>query len=172
MARRTLSSIVVLVAVAAACQRSAPLTDAQRTAIADSIKQVDQQLFAALNARDVPKIMSFYVPGNDLISAEMGMIYPSRDSVDKAARAFYGTLKAANFVRDQQRIAVLAPTAAVMTETWHGTVTDSAGKSMDMKGAYTAVFERTADGWKIVAENNSAPMPMPQPAPAPARKRR
>jgi len=52
----------------------------------------------------------------------------------------------------------------VVTETWHGTITDTAGQAMDITGAYPAVWERVADGRKILAENNSYPMPAPQPA--------
>jgi len=172
MTRRSIPTIVALLALAAACQRGAPpLTEAQRTAIADSVRQADDQLFAALNAKDVQRMMSFYVPGDDVISADAGMIYPSRDSLEKSSRAFWSSLKSVSIARDQQRIAVLAPKAVVVTETWHGTFTDSAGKSMDTKGAYTVVWERRDDGWKILAENNSYPMPAPQPAPAPTRKR-
>ncbi|HXY19848.1 MAG TPA: DUF4440 domain-containing protein [Gemmatimonadales bacterium] len=171
MIPRSVPSFVALVALAGACQRRpVPLTETQQGAIADSVRQADSKIWQSLNARDVGAMLGFYVPGNELISADAGMIYPSRDSLEKSTRAFFGSARTVLMVRDQQRIAVLAANAAVATEAWHGIVVDTSGRSMNLSGAYTAVWKRVPEGWRIVADNNSYPVPEPQPAPGPAKR--
>ena len=49
-----------------------------------------------------------------------------------------------------------------------GTVTDTANRVTPIREAWTMVFHRTSDGWKIAADHESTAPPAP---PAPARKR-
>lgn len=151
----------------ASCRSAAPppLTDAERTALADSVKQMMGEFFAVLDARDVQKMWTYYVPGEELTTAENGMFYPSRDSIERAANAFWGSLRSADFTDDANRVQVLGRDVVIYTSQWHGAVTDTTGKTMEMRGAWSSVLQRRPEGWKIVQEHGSAPVPPPAPTP-------
>ncbi len=69
---------------------------------------------------------------------------------------------------DQRRVSVLDRDVVVFTALANGAVKDPAGKETPFHEAWMAVFHRTSDGWKIVADHESTAPPAP---PAPARKR-
>jgi ketosteroid isomerase-like protein len=161
------ASVVLL----AACQpKERPVSPAEQAAIADSVTNQVDTLFAALNARSADRMYALYVPGEALVTADNGKLVASRDSMERADRAFWGSLKAAQFVEDGRKIQVLARNVVVYTSAWHGTMTDSTGKAMEMRGAWSGVWQRLPEGWKVVQQHGSMPVPMP--APQPARGRR
>jgi uncharacterized protein (TIGR02246 family) len=153
-------------ALACACKPATEMTDAQRTAIGDSVSAAYHALFASVATRNVDSILAFYAPGDAWVAAELGMVYPSSDSVRAAFRSFFGGLRAVEMTPDAPRVQVLGPTAAVATATFHGTATDTTGVTQELRAAYSAVYERRAEGWKIVQTHESVSMPAPPPAPA------
>jgi ketosteroid isomerase-like protein len=163
------------IALAAACNKApAPLTDAERTALADSVGQIATQWMATFVTQPtVEKYLSHYVHGNDLVHAEYGMIYPTYDSLVAGARAFFKTVSSMNFTLDQKRFTVLDRDVVVMTAMVKGTMKDSAGKeSPPSQEAWTAVWHRTSDGWKIAADHESMAPPAPLAPPKPERRTR
>lgn len=160
-------------AFAAGCNKApAPLTDAERAAIADSVSQMATQWIATLSTQATPEnILSRYVSGNELVHAEYGMIYPTYDSLLKVVRAMYRPGTALRITLDQKRLTVLDRDVVVLTALLNGTMKDSAGKEMPVHEAWMAVFHRTADGWKVAADNEATPPPAPAPAPAKPKRR-
>lgn len=170
MYTRRIAAAIALV-VLGACQPAAPaLTDADRTAIADSTKTMMQGLFATLNARDVERMFSYYKAG-EFISAENGTMAPNRAAIDSGMRAFWGGLREANLAEDSNKVVVLDRDNVVYAAFWHGAFTDTTGNSMSMSGLWTGVVHRGDEGWKVVAEHNSMP-PGSMPAPPPPPRRR
>lgn len=169
MVRRLLVGSLVL--LAAACQpKERPVGPAEQAAIADSVTNLADSLFAALNARSADRMYALYAPGEALVSADNGRLVASRDSMERADRAFWGSLKAAQFTEDGRKVQVLARSVVVYTDSWHGSMTDSANTVTSMQGAWTGVFQRLPEGWRIVSQHGSMPAPMP--AAQPARSRR
>jgi len=162
--------------LAAGCNKGpAPLTDAERAALADSVSQVATDLFAGMaapaTAASVDKMLSYYVKGDALVHAEYGMIYPTYDSLVKVIRAMFRPGATVNMTLDQKRLTVLDRDVVVLTALLNATMKDSAGKATPVHEAWMAVFHRTPDGWKIAADHESVAPPAP-PTPAKPKHRR
>ena len=152
-------------AFAAGCTKAPPpFTDADRAALADSISELATQSVASLGQNATPeKVLDLYVRGNRLIHAEYGTLYPTYDSIVKVANAFYRPGTKFTATLDQKRVTVLDRDVVVFAAVMTGTMTDSAGKQMPFSEVWTAVYQRTPDGWKIAADHESAPPPAPKP---------
>jgi len=161
---RRFSRLIIAGAVvlASAC-RPAPktLTEAQRTAIADTVRAEHEALWASFPRLNVDSTMAFYVSDDRLTVAELGMIYPSRDSVVRSIRAAWAGFSSISATPAVPRIMVLGPDAAVLTTTYVGSFTDTAGMTGEVRGAWSAVYHRTPDGWKVVQTHESMPVPVP-----------
>jgi ketosteroid isomerase-like protein len=159
----------------ASCSQPQPLTDAQKTALADSLAQFVAGPFnAAFEHPTVEKVMALYAPGNDVQVVDFGTIYAGRDSVTALARKWWGKPGvSARFTFGSQHVAVLSRDAAVYTAMVTAAMKDSAGVETPMRFVWTGVFVRAGGAWKLQAEHASNP-PAPPPAePAkPARPRR
>lgn len=154
------------IVLAAACNKApAPMTDADRKALADSIDQMATQMFASL-AKDaaVEKVLSYFVEGNELISGSDGMLFPTRDSLAKVAARVYRPGTKVDLKLDQKHLTVLDRDAVVMAAILNGAFKDSAGNEGPVHEAWLAVYHRTAEGWKIVADLSSSAPPAPAPA--------
>jgi ketosteroid isomerase-like protein len=98
--------------------------------------------------------LSWYEP--DAIVASDGSLYSSFDRFAGDVREFYSTLQKVDLATwDEMHVQVLRVDAAVLTATVRWSSTDSVGMRLDLKGVWTAVFVRRADGWKISARHES-----------------
>ena len=154
---------------AAACNKApAPLTDAQRVALADSVSQVVTQTFAGFATdASADRILEAYVKGDELAHAEYGMVYPTYDSLVKVVRAIWRPGATLKGTLDQKRVTVLDRDVVVFTALINGMARDSAGKETPFHEAWTAVYHRTSDGWKIAADHESTAPPAPPAPPKP-----
>ena len=171
MRLRTLFAGAALLALAA-CAKPQPLTDAQKTALADSVDQVATQMLASLAAHpQVDTYLSFFVKGNDWAHAEYGHVYPTYEAYLDSVRVYWRHTAALRLALSGKRFTVLGRDAVVMTAALDGTTSDSAGTATPVREAWTTVWLRTADGWKITADHEST-VPATPPALAPPRARR
>jgi ketosteroid isomerase-like protein len=156
---------------AAACGKAPkPMTDAERTALADSVSQVVTQMLASVSTNaTADNMLGYYVRGNELVHAEYGMIYPTYDSLVKVVRAMWRPGTTFRATLNQKRVSVLDRDVVVFTALINGAMRDSTGKETPVNEAWTAVYHRTPDGWKIAADHESTAPPAP---PAPARSAR
>jgi len=163
MLRRVLiGSFVLLVA----CQPTErPISSAEQASIADSVTSQMDTLFAALNARSVDRLYALYAPGESLVTADNGTLVASRDSMERADRALFGSLRAVQFAEDGRKVQVLTRGVVVFTSAYHGTMTDSTGRATEMRGAWTGVWQRLPQGWRIVSQHGSMPAPAAPAAP-------
>jgi hypothetical protein len=162
------------IALAAACNKApAPMTEAERTALADSVDRVVTETFTSL-AREASgdKILSYYVRGGELVHAEFGMVYPTYDSLVKVLHALYRPGSTFAVTPDQKRFMVLDRDVVVFTTLFNGVFKDSAGKETPVHEAWTAVYHRTPDGWKIAADHESMAPPAPPAPPKPEHRTR
>jgi len=169
---RTVMAAAAVLALAA-CNKPQPLTDAQKKALADSVDQVASQLLAALaNHPTAETYLSYGVRGSDRMHAEYGMIFPTYDSLVKGVRASLRPGTAFHVALSDKHFTVLDRDVVVLTAMIGGTMKDSAGVETPMHEAWTAVYLRTADGWKISADHESTVPPAPAATAKPAHKRR
>ena len=165
---RTLAVVLALTAASlAACrpasgrspESGASLSAAQRTAIADTVRQLITTA-ANLSAPDVvASLMSLYPDTGRVISASTGRITTTRDSLALGIRSFWRSIgqnmRQPRWEWGPIYIDVLAPDAAVLTATYRIPHTTPQGNSHVVGGAWTAVFQRRAGRWMIVQEHLS-----------------
>ena len=108
-----------------------------------------------------------FAPGADILHAEKGLLITTRDSILGAARAAFATAASFSAVMKEKRVLVPDRDVAVIGAMVDLATKDSAGRAWTGREAWMAVFHRTPDGWKLVADHES----FPEPAPAPATKR-
>jgi len=136
-----------------ACVPSSPppqLSDAQRAGIADTVKQLANQLFEAENRRDADVFMSQASDDPDFRYVSSGNLFPSKDSLSRAAHARVKSLKSLTYTLKTSGVTVLSPDAAVFTGAYDEAATDSLGKSLTFRDGWTAVYARRNGQWKII----------------------
>ncbi|HWG52297.1 MAG TPA: nuclear transport factor 2 family protein [Gemmatimonadaceae bacterium] len=135
------------------------LSAAQRAAIADTVKQT---MIAACNLSGgnvVARLMSLYPDTGQIISASVGHITTSRDSLRQNIQTFWTNV--GRNMRDPKwewtsmHVDVLAPDAAAMTATYSIPHLTPTGMRHVIGGAWTAVFQRRGKRWVIVQEHLS-----------------
>jgi ketosteroid isomerase-like protein len=130
---------------------SPALDSAQRSAIAEAVKQAAWQHLESENATQA---LSYYEP--DAIVASNGSLYPSFERFAEDARAFYAALRETHLaVWDEMRVQVLSGDVAALTATVRWSSTDTAGVRTDLKGVWTAVYVRHGGYWKISTRHES-----------------
>ncbi|MBI4501253.1 MAG: nuclear transport factor 2 family protein [Gemmatimonadetes bacterium] len=153
-----------LVLILTACAPKAPapqvLTEAQRTAIADTVKRLANELFEAENRLDADVFISQATDDPDFRYVSSGNLFPSKDSLSKAAHARVKSLKALTYTLKDGGVTVLSPDAATFTGAYDETAVDSTGKTLTFRDGWTAVYARRNGQWKIVHGHFSrAPVP-------------
>jgi hypothetical protein len=167
------SVLVAALLLAAACRAGGPtrLTDQERTAITDSVRQMAAALAAGVSAhgyRAFPPAMDS-APGFSW--AYNGFLpFVSWDSLERWARADPEPKVPQVFAWDTVRIDALAPGIATFAAGYRETRPDSAGKPQTEKGFFTAVAVHRERGWKFTNAHTST-LPPPAPEPPPARRR-
>jgi hypothetical protein len=158
-----LAGVLVLLTACASAASQPTLSDAQRTAIADTVKQLANQLFEAENRRDADVFINQATDEPDFRYISSGNLFPSKDSLSKAAHARVKSLKSLTYTLKTSGVTVLAPDAAVFTGAYDETAVDSVGKSLTFKDGWTAVYARRNGQWKIVHGHFSrAPVTTPK----------
>jgi hypothetical protein len=150
-------------AFAVSC-RSGPLelTEAHRTALADSIDQMVAHVLSGLDHPHLGAILDYYEKNDARNNVENGVIFPSFDSIAVAARQMgAGLAVRASF--GEHHVLVLDRDVAVLTAVINGETTDSAGRVLRPVLGWTMVFHRTWRGWKIAASHESFPAHCPPP---------
>ena len=161
MHRRPLLALCA-VALLAACHPSnrQQLSDAQRAAIADTVKHT---LIAACDLTSkgdvVARLMSLYPDSGPVISANAGHVTTTRAALETSIRQFWQNV--GQNMRDpkwewgEMHVEVLSPDAAAVTATYRIPHLTPRGMPHVVGGAWTAVFERRGGRWVIVQEHLS-----------------
>ena len=149
--------------VLAACQPTATeLTEVQKGAIADTVRQLADTYFADARALDFDGMMATYA--SELVWAENGALGANRDSLATAWRGFFAAIREVTSGNwGEVHVKVLSPTTAVYTASFDWVAVDTSGAATGSHGVWTAVWEQTAEGWKIVYGHESyVPLPAPE----------
>jgi len=153
------SLLLLLFIILIACeQRTELITDAERLAITDSIKQAMNNYAVAVKSLDAKQITDLYLDSQDFAVAGNDDYYPSRDSLYKTFQEHLKMCKSIDsFEWIDPKIFVLCKDAASSTSKFHYMIFLKSGNSLDVKGYFTFVFTRTSGHWKIAQLNVSAP---------------
>lgn len=167
--RSTSSLFIASVAVvfASACAKSAgdQLSAAERTAIADSLKEIVVNAYDLSKPHVVERLMSLYPASGRVISASGGMMTTTRPQLEEQIQTFWkyvgSNMRQPKWEWTAMEVDVLSRDAAVMTSTYRIPHTTPNGMRHVIGGAWTAVFARRDGKWVIVQEHLSdAPQTM------------
>lgn len=144
-----------------------PLSDAERSAIADSLRTMIVSAYDLTKPGDrVARMMSLYPPSGNVVSASGGRASVSRDSLAAEIRAFWQyvgqNMRDPKWTWDEWHIDVLSRDAAVVTATYHVPHLTPRGEPHTIAGAMTEVFQRRGGRWTVVQEHLSD-LARPQP---------
>ena len=150
----------VLLLGACSSRTEAPLTPAERTAIADTLRTMIVSAYDLTKPGDaVTRMMSLYPPTGSVVSASGGRVSVSRDSLEAGIRAFWQfvgqNMREPKWTWDDMHVDVLARDAAVVTATYHIPHLTPRGQPHTIAGAMTAAFQRRGGRWSVVQEHLS-----------------
>lgn len=168
------SVLVAVLLLAAACRAGspAPLNDAQRTAITDSVRQLAAAVAAGVNAHGYRGFTPAMDSAPGYLWAYNGFIpFTTFDSMAAWTRSEPEANTREVFAWDSARVEALAPGIATFAAGYSETRPDSSGHSRTDKGIFTAVAVHRAGGWKFTNAHTSTLPPPPPPPPVPARRR-
>lgn len=147
--------------ISAACGNADPsgLSQSERAAIADSIKQT---VVAAYNLKKpdvVGSMMSLYPKSGPVISAASGGVTTSRPELQAQVASFWErvgkNMRSPKWEWTSMHFDVLSRTSAVMTATYRVPHFTPTGQPHVIGGAWTAVFQLRDGRWVIVQEHLS-----------------
>jgi uncharacterized protein (TIGR02246 family) len=127
------------------------------------IQALEQQLAAAIAAKDVDKVMQFYSPGEDLFVFD---VIPPRQYVGAAAwrkdfQDFFTSVAAGPTTVEMSDLDIMTDGKLAFAHyTSHLTSTDKSGKKFEMVLRTTDGLKKIKGKWLIVHEHNSVPVDM------------
>jgi hypothetical protein len=152
----TVGLTVAAGALSAACQSPpAPLTDAARAALSDTVKQRVATLFADL-AHPVPDSILAMYDSTGLVWGRSGTLLHF-DSVASGVRHTWQNGASALIGTSDVSVRILGPNEAVYSAILSGRFHNSAGDNHPVRAAVTLVLEREGTQWRIVAGHESVP---------------
>ncbi len=139
-------------------QESAPPGQAR---LADTLKALIEQAYDFSRPGVLERMADLYPDSGQVISASGGQMIESADSIRAGLTTFWETagqhMREARWEWGRIRVEQLGPDAAVLTGLWSIPHIAPTGRPHVIRGAWTAVFRRFPDGWKIVQEHLSTP---------------
>ena len=139
--------------LAAACSQQRPtLTEADRSAVADTVKRIVTGVFAAASRRDAAGFVSGFAADPDANPIVWnGVAKPTIESLRATADTLYGAIAGLETQPSGEiRAIVLAHDAAAAEVPFTFTITTKSGKRVPGQGVATALLRKRAGAWKIV----------------------
>ncbi len=155
---RTTTLLCVPLALGAACQPRQPtVTEADRSAVVDTVRRIVAGVFAAASQRDAAGYVSVYAADPDVQPAVWnGVAASTLERVRATADSFYGAIAALEtHASGEVRTIVLSPDAAAAEVPFTFTITTKAGKRVPGQGVTTVLLRKRAGAWKIVHTHES-----------------
>jgi ketosteroid isomerase-like protein len=155
--------LLLLALAAVACQPAndrqvaATVTPAEHDAIADTVSKVTTDLLAAMQSVDAGKLATLYSRSRDYaFVGEDGSVCRTPEVCQKLNKEAWSSVRSMQIRVLDSKVAVPSPTVAVQTMTIAGSVSPTSGKTIVIdKAAFTIVWVREADGWKILSFHQS-----------------
>lgn len=156
--KKYLSLLLLAVLLFACQQKTEILTNAEKAAITDSIKQALNNYSLAVKSLDAKRITDLYLDSPDFAVASNDDYYPNLDSLHKTLQQHLKMWKRVDsFEWIDPKIFVLGKNAASATSEFHEKILLESGNSFDAKGHFTFVFKNSNDAWKIAQLSVSLP---------------
>ncbi len=159
MIRRSMQVLATAALVGCAAQSDRPLSAAEKSAIADSLKTLVVSAYDLTGPDPVASLMSLYPTGDSLVSASAGTVVRTRRELEQQVKTFWNyvgvNMQKPRWEWTSMNIDVLSRDAAAMTSTYRIPHMTPQGTPHLLGGAWTAVFARRGGRWVIVQEHLS-----------------
>jgi hypothetical protein len=159
MIRRSMQVLATAALVGCAAQSDRPLSAAEKSAIADSLKTLVVSAYDLTGPDPVASLMSLYPTGDSLVSASAGTVVRTRRELEQQVKTFWNyvgvNMQKPRWEWTSMNIDVLSRDAAAMTSTYRIPHMTPQGTPHLIGGAWTAVFARRGGRWVIVQEHLS-----------------
>jgi uncharacterized protein (TIGR02246 family) len=140
------STVVFFGCTAAATPR---MTDAERTAISDSIRAISGVFAQGVNALDVSKFAPYFANPQLTWAGDGQLMLMSPDSLMSLYRGVYRGFRRMDFAWDTLRVSVLNADAALLVGAGHYAVTDTSGQASSHGVAASYLFVRLDGQWRL-----------------------
>jgi ketosteroid isomerase-like protein len=158
---RLVTAPVIALSISAACgpAGSPEMTAAQRTAVADSIRNLVVDTYDLAKPAAVARLMSLYPDSGAVYSTSSGHVSTTRAELQGQIQTFWqfvgSNMRNPKWEWTAMHIDVLAPDAAVMTASYRIPHQTPQNTPHVIAGAWTAVFAKRGGKWVIVQEHLS-----------------
>jgi uncharacterized protein (TIGR02246 family) len=144
-------------AVLAACQRPQPtaMTDAQKAAVADSVKAIAVGMVDKINQGDMTSGWAMYSTDPNARYIENGMVHPGLDAMKKMSAEMMPMMEKFRIDIDATDVLVLGPDAAVLHSPFHMTMKTKGRPEYTGQGVWTGIFQRNTGKWELVSTHES-----------------
>src|SRR5688500_13668537 len=158
MIRHTIRVLTMVAVAGCTTQTERPLSAAEKSAIADSLKTMVVSAYDLSKPDPVASLMSLY-PSGTLVSASAGTVVRTRGELEQQVKTFWNyvgvNMQKPRWEWTSMSIDVLSRDAAAMTSTYRIPHMTPQGTPHLLGGAWTAVFARRGGRWVIVQEHLS-----------------
>lgn len=146
-----ITALTGALALATCSPAGTPLTERERSAVADTIGQFATLIEEGVEALDTTRFAPIFASDNDLTWGIDGqLLLIPRDSLVALYQSIYHGFRHADFTWDTVRVSVLGPEVSVLAGAGHFTVTDTAGVTRHRGVAVTYVFVRRNQKWQLL----------------------
>lgn len=157
--RLTLLAPFLMASLAGCAGREASPSAPERRAIADTLTALIESAYDFSRPDAGARLLALYPDTGRVIAAAAGRVTTTRDELASAIEGFWSQvgrhMQGARWQWDTVHVDVLSRDAAVLTAAYRIPHATPAGRAHLVQGAWTAVFVRRADGWRIVHEHLS-----------------
>ena len=138
------------------CQYSdMQLTDAERSVIETNIKSIVKKIDKAYVEQNVDKIINYFMKSDNLQTALNGKVLIGWDSFSTMVREWHQVNKITSSPTDYIYVDVLSRDVAVVAESGLMVGKDHSDNEFNQRWAWTAVFLKKGNEWKIVNAHES-----------------
>jgi uncharacterized protein (TIGR02246 family) len=138
----------------------AGLAAAQKPGDTAEFKNLIKQYWQAWSTLNPENAAPMYSKDADAVFFDVAPLkYNGWDEYKTGVQKVFATAAGASFIPNDDLKVTRRGDIAWTSNTFHGTITEKDGKTMDLAGRHTAVWEKRAGHWIIVHEHVSAPLP-------------
>jgi ketosteroid isomerase-like protein len=131
-----------------------PLSEAEKRQIAGEV--LEAGLASLEHGRNLDADSEFAVFADEFVYAEDGIVVANADSLLNVYRALYSTLESLNPSWHNTHVHVISGDLAVLTGNYDSWAEGNSGTRLVFHGAFTWVFQKHDDQWKVVHAHTSS----------------
>jgi hypothetical protein len=139
----------------AATSSAARLTDAEREKVEKAVLDAHENMLRAINRLDADEFFTWILDGENAIIRD-GAILSRQEALDAVRAGFEGVLTS-EYKPNRTIVTVISPDAAVLTAEGTSNVMLPDGRSFSTPCAWTLVFVRDDNQWKVRHGHQSMP---------------